>query len=48
MVMGWVSKESWSALLDVFPSMFRDLCGYVILMFLANSIVIALSWKSNR
>ena len=36
LVVGWVSKEDWSALLDVAPSMFSILTGYVILMLLAN------------
>lgn len=36
MVLNWVVKEDWSALLDVVPSMFPRLTGYVIIMFLAN------------
>lgn len=47
MILNWVSKEDWSALLDVVPSTFTILCGYVILMFLANSVVIALSRKNR-
>lgn len=34
----WVNKEDWSALLDVVPSMFSILTGYVILLLLANTI----------
>lgn len=48
MVLNWISKEDWPALLDVVPSTFSILIGYVILMFLANSVVIALSRKSTR
>ena len=40
MVLKWVNTEDWSALLDVVPSTFGMLCGYVIIMILANSIPI--------
>ena len=36
MVLDWVNKEDWTALLDVVPSAFTMLCGYVIIMVLAN------------
>lgn len=36
MVVNWVNKEDWSAMLDVVPSMFPILCGYVILLLIAN------------
>ncbi len=36
MVVNWVNKEDWSAMLDVVPSMFPILCGYVILLLCAN------------
>lgn len=36
LVVDWVSKEDWSALLDVVPTMFLILTGYVIVMLLAN------------
>lgn len=36
MVVNWVNKEDWSAMLDVVPSMFPVLCGYVVLLFGAN------------
>ena len=36
MVLNWVNREDWSALLDVVPSMFSMLTGYVIIMILAN------------
>ena len=29
MILNWVNKEDWSALMDVVPSMFSILCGYV-------------------
>lgn len=48
MVLNWVNKEDWAALLDVVPSTFTILCGYVILMLLANSVVVALTQKSTR
>lgn len=43
MVLEWVNKEDWSALMDVVPSMFIVLCGYVIIMILANAGVIAVN-----
>lgn len=39
-VLEWIQKEDWTALLDVVPSTFPMLCGYVILMIFANSILI--------
>lgn len=39
-VLEWVNKEDWSALMDVVPSTFSMLCGYVILMVLANGTLI--------
>lgn len=40
MVLNWVNKEDWTAMLDVVPSMFTVLCGYVILLIFANAAVI--------
>lgn len=40
MVLEWVNKEDWSALLDVVPSAFSMLTGYVIIMITANMIPI--------
>lgn len=45
MVMNWVNKEDWSALLDVVPSMFSMLAGYVIIMLLANAALIGMVKK---
>lgn len=39
-VLEWIHKEDWVALMDVVPSTFPMLCGYVTLMLLANSILI--------
>ena len=36
MVLNWVNAEDWTALQDVVPSTFVMLCGYVIIMLLAN------------
>lgn len=43
MVLEWVNKEDWSALIDVVPSIFTILYGYVIIMILANARVIAVN-----
>lgn len=40
MILNWVNKEDWSALMDVVPSMFSILCGYVVIMLLANAGII--------
>ena len=40
MVLNLVKKEDWSALMDVVPSMFSILCGYVVIMLLANDGII--------
>lgn len=40
MVADWVKEEDWVALLDVVPTMFWALTGYVIIMILANIIPI--------
>ena len=39
-VLNWVNKEDWSALLDVVPSMFSILAGYVIIMLIANLFLV--------
>lgn len=40
MVLNWVNKEDWSALLDVVPTTFVMLSGYVIIMILVNIVPI--------
>ena len=45
-ILEWVHKEDWVALMDVVPSTFPMLCGYVILMILANGILI-IKGKTN-
>lgn len=45
MVLDWVNKEDWISLLDVVPSMFSILAGYVIVMFLANAVLIGMARK---
>ena len=44
-VLGWVNKEDWSALLDVVPGMYTVLTRYVIIMLLANAFAIASTYK---
>ena len=39
-VVVWVNKGDWSALLDVVPSMFSILAGYLIIMFAANLFLV--------
>lgn len=48
MVLDWVNKGDWSALLDVVPTMFSILCGYVIIMFLINAIIIGIMRKNDN
>ena len=47
MVLNWINKEDWSALLDVVPSMFSVLTGYVIVMILANIVTIVSTKRQN-
>lgn len=42
-VLNWVNKEDWVALLDVVPSMYSMLTGYVIVLLLVNIVVIGVS-----
>lgn len=46
MVLNWVNTEDWGALIDVVPSAFFMLSGYVILMLLANSVSIWITRKN--
>ena len=41
----WVMKEDWSALMDVIPSMNGILCGYTVIILLANGIAMAIKNK---
>ena len=43
MVLKWVNKGDWSAMLDVVPTMFLILCGYVSILLLANIAAIVKS-----
>lgn len=42
MVLNWIVKEDWSAVLDAVPSMLPVLTGYVIVMFLANIVPVVI------
>ncbi|MDD3919666.1 MAG: hypothetical protein PHO41_00610 [Eubacteriales bacterium] len=48
MAVHWVLKEDWAALLDVVPSMFPILAGYVILMTVGNIVPLFLKKKGNQ
>ncbi len=45
MVVDWVKKEDWSALMDAVPAMFSALCGYVVIMLVANIGVLVTNKK---
>lgn len=45
MVLNWVNKEDWTALLDVMPSMFKVIVVYVVIIIIANIIPIAIMRK---
>ena len=47
-ILNWVNAEDWIALLDVVPTMFTILTGYVIIMFLANAILIGFAMKKIK
>ena len=45
MVLDWVNKSDWSAMLDVVPTMFFLLCIYVVVMIFVNVFIIFKSKK---
>ena len=47
LVVNWVSKQDWSALLDVVPGMYSVLTGYVIFMLFANAFSVARVTRKN-
>lgn len=47
MVSQWVNREDWSALMDVVPTMFSLLTGYVIVLLLANALLIGAAKKDR-
>ena len=46
-VVVWVNKGDWSALLDVVPSMFSILAGYLIIMFAANLFLVFFAGRTR-
>lgn len=48
MILDWVNTKDWSALLDVVPTMFTILTGYVMVMFLANAVLISFVMKNMK
>lgn len=47
-ILNWVNTKDWTALLDVVPTMFIILTGYVIIMFFANAILIGFTMKKIK
>lgn len=47
-VLEWIQKEDWTDLIDVVPSTFSMLCGYVILMLLANGALLIKRKPNNK
>lgn len=45
LVLDWVNKSDWSALMDVVPTMFKVLTTYIIIMLLVNALIIGLKRK---
>ena len=45
MAVNWVNKEDWGALMDAVPAMFPVLCGYVVIMLVANIGAIVINKK---
>ena len=45
MAVDWVCQEDWAALLDVLPTMFTIVTGYVILQILMNAIALGIRRK---
>lgn len=40
MVLDWVNKKDWTALMDVMPSTFVILCVYAVILIFANVVTI--------
>ena len=47
LISDWVGKEDWSALMDVVPTMFWTMTGYVIIMIGGNVIPLLVGRKHN-
>lgn len=47
-VLYWVNKEDWAALMDVVPSIFPMLSGYVIIMIMANLFPVISSMRKYK
>ena len=45
LIFDWVNNKDWSALLDVVPSMYSMLTGYVIIMLFANALAMTQLYK---
>ena len=45
LVLDWVNKSDWSALMDVVPTMFKVLIGYVCVMIIINALIVVLTRK---
>ena len=48
MVLQWVHKEDWSALMDVVPAVSSLLTGYVIILLLANTVLFGMICKKKK
>ena len=47
MVLDWVNKKDWTALMDVMPSTFVILCVYAVILIFANVITIVDKKNNN-
>ncbi len=45
MVLDWVNKSDWAAMLDVIPTMFVMLCIYAVVIVFINVLIILKSKK---
>lgn len=45
MVLDWVNKNDWTAMLDVVPTMFAVLCIYAVVIVFINVLIILKSKK---
>ena len=48
MVLQWVIKEDWSAMMDVVPHMFSFCTGYVIILLLANAVLMGVIYTKTK
>ncbi len=48
LILKWVNKNDWSALMDVIPPMYGFFCRYVVIMLILNAVVIVFNSRQQK